>query len=203
MAGVDDYDGSGYATTQGTADVTTTFVWPNWVQGPLSNGTATYCYQGGMGISGDTVTLGGQYETTWQTWTVRVVPVGPETPEARQAREAQNAEWNAQQVKQAEESIAATQRAERLLIEHLSPAQRAAYEKDRFFEVVAAKSRYRVYHDGGVRRLDEDGRAVTSYCIHPDEAIPAGDLALAKKLLLETDEAAFLRIANATVLGRT
>ena len=55
---------------------------------------------------------------------------------------------------------------------------------------------------GTERRLGEDGREVASYCIHPDEAIPAGDLALAKKLLLESDEAAFRRIANESPVGR-
>ena len=210
MSGMDYYDyyGGGYTTLQGTASASTTdVVWPNWVQGPLSfYGTATwYGTDTGTIGNGDTVTLGGQIlEAAWQSWTVTVrvdiPPVVPETPEARQAREARQVEWAAQQAKQAEESKAAKECAERLLVEHLSQAQRAAYERDRFFEVVAAKSRYRIYHDGSVRRLGEDGREVASYCIHPDEAIPAGDLALAKKLLLETDEVAFRRIANESLI---
>lgn len=207
MAGMD-YYGGGY-TSQGTASVSTdVIIWPSWVQGPfgclLLNGTETI---GGadIGTANENYTVQGGFMdtgTAWQTWTVRVAPVAPETPEVRQAREAQHAEWVTQHAKQVEESKAAEARAERLLVEHLSLAQRAAYEKGRFFEVVAAKSRYRIYHDGGVRRLGEDGREVASYCIHPDEAIPVGDLALAKKLLLETDEAAFLRTANATALVR-
>ena len=141
-------------------------------------------------------------DMTGHVWTVRVTtpPAGLETPEARQAREAAVARWRQQQEAQQAELAEATQRAERLLVEHLAPEQRAAYERDQFFEVVAALARYRIYHDGGVRRLGEDGREVASYCIHPIGALPSGDLALAKKLLLETDEVAFLRIANATVL---
>mgnify|MGYP001574847693 CR=1 FL=1 len=186
MVGVDYY----FYTTAGNAGTSAT-TWQGWMFGSLLNGTGT-----ASSSQDDT-------SATWQNWTVRINGLLgiPEVPEARQAREVQQAEWAVRQAKQAEEAKAATARAERLLIEHLSPAQRAAYEKDRFFEVVAAKSRYRIYRDGAVRRLGEDGREVASYCIHPDEAIPAGDLALAKKLLLEHDEAAFRRIANESLIG--
>ncbi len=52
----------------------------------------------------------------------------------------------------------------------------------------------------GVRLLDDKGQERVSYCIHPVEDVPAADKALAQKLLLETDEAAFLATANATQL---
>ena len=204
MAGMDDY-GGGYTILNGTTSTSTTdIVWPNWVQGmvgsPLTGTGASVYWDNGTVAQGTAdavqcVGLGG----TGQSWTVRYVRPD-ETLEEREARDAEVVRLQGA-VKRNEEHKAAMERAERLLVEHLSPAQRAAYERDRFFEVVAAKSRYRIYHDGAVRRLGEDGREVATYCIHPDEAIPAGDLALAKKLLIEADEAAFRRIANESLIG--
>lgn len=94
-----------------------------------------------------------------------------------------------------------------LLLKHLSPQQRDQFEKDRMFEVLGKtqKNRYLIGADGSVKRVDEKG-LVESYCIHPDYSrdpdfkIPASDLALAKKLMLEHDEETFLKTANATRL---
>ena len=179
---------TGYTTTGNST--TSAVIWQGLVFGFAGGGTDA------------TSTL--STDVTWASWTYTYVqPVAGvvETPEVRQARDVEIVRLQAEAVKRNEENEAAKKRAERLLVEHLTLAQRAAYEKDRFFEVVAAKARYRIYHDGAVRRLGEDGREVAVYCIHPDEAIPAGDLALAKKLLLEADEAAFRRIANESLIG--
>jgi hypothetical protein len=87
-------------------------------------------------------------------------------------------------------------RAEALLLAWLSPGQRAQYRSRRWrgrFEVTtAAGHRYRVC-PGGVVRLDRRGAA---YCIEATSRVPLADELLAVKLLLETDERAFLATAH-------
>lgn len=86
-----------------------------------------------------------------------------------------------------------------LIIYH---AQKQTLDKDRCFYLTSSSGkRYRI--DRGrsqnVRLVEETtGKVVRTYCAHPVEAVPDPDTMLAQKLMLETDEAAFLRIANAS-----
>lgn len=96
--------------------------------------------------------------------------------------------------------------AEKLLKSLLSSDQRRQYEADRTFEVITTKSgrnarRYKVTHGwaGNVFLLDENGREVERLCIHPDAQVPVADNLVAQKLLLESDEAEFRRIANRSI----
>lgn len=106
------------------------------------------------------------------------------------------------------ERQAADRKAEELLAEHLAPEQREQYRTNKSFEVVLkarfglGSKRYRINHgwSGNVALLDKDGREVERYCIHHRELIPVPDLLLAQKLMLETDEEQFLKIANRTRL---
>ena len=91
--------------------------------------------------------------------------------------------------------------AERLLREHLDAEQVAQLERDRAFVVsVSSGRRYKIKRgrQGNVVEIDARGRTLRKFCIHPDLYIPDPDTMLAQKLLLETDEAAFRRIANIT-----
>lgn len=164
---------SANATTAGT-------IWQGWMVGTAASSHTYTLHDHDSG-------------TVWAGWTVETRPLLSAEEVACQVEEVERATREAK--------AAAAERAERLLVEHLAPEQLAAYQRDRFFEVVAAKGRYRIYHNGAVRRLGEDGREETGYCIHPAEGLPNGDLALAKKLMLETDEAGFLRTANASAVG--
>jgi hypothetical protein len=84
-------------------------------------------------------------------------------------------------------------RAEALLWDWLSPAQRKQYRTRRWFEVTTASGRrYRVLR-GGVVRLHPRGSA---YCIEATSPVPVADEMLANKLLLETDERRFLATAH-------
>jgi hypothetical protein len=91
-------------------------------------------------------------------------------------------------------------RARALLVSMLDVKQRKQYERERFFEVVArgSRRRYRIREGthGNVRLLDDSGKEVTSYCAQP-LGVPVGDSMLAQALMLEHDEDAFLRVANA------
>lgn len=99
----------------------------------------------------------------------------------------------------------ADRRAKKLLIENISPAQRRSLTEKGYFDVPVKGKTYRIrwgshgnvslVHRAGTREEQE----AVSYCIQPP-GVPAGDAMLAQKLMLETDEASFLRIANARQL---
>lgn len=94
----------------------------------------------------------------------------------------------------------AEKRAQALLHQFLTREQRWSLRASRSFVVTGQDGRmYEVTEDQGVRLL-VNGRAVTSYCIHPREALPRGDVMLAQKLLLESNIDHFLSTANAREL---
>ena len=119
----------------------------------------------------------------------------------------------AQRRKEAEKRLfteTSKERARHLLSSMLSPEQREEFQEDDCFHlrVIDGKSgEERVYRidqgfQGNVKLLGPDGRPVKSYCIHAkttdDEGrrLPNEDHMLAQKLLLQTDEESFLKIAN-------
>jgi len=87
-----------------------------------------------------------------------------------------------------------------LLREWLSAEQRTQLEASRFFEVIGCHSRkrYRIYHGigGNVFELGEDNRPAVSLCFVPDGHLVAGDVMLAQKIALETNESSALEVAN-------
>lgn len=93
------------------------------------------------------------------------------------------------------------QRAEKLLVEHLSDAQRATLEKHSYFDVAIGERTYRIHRGthGNVRLLNEKGQEKTLFCVQPP-GVPTEDAMLAQKLHLEANEQEFLRVANARQL---
>lgn len=91
-------------------------------------------------------------------------------------------------------------RAFRLLREWLSPEQRAQFDAEDHFEVIGSHTgrRYRIHRGtvSNVLELDEEGQPKFGWCFLPESALAAGDVMLAQKIALETDEAAVLAIAN-------
>jgi hypothetical protein len=94
----------------------------------------------------------------------------------------------------------AEQSARKLLTEWLSPAQLAQYARKGHFEVTGCHSgkRYRIRSERqmNIDELDERDRVVAVWCFVPEEMLPIGDIMLAQKIALETDEYASLAIAN-------
>jgi hypothetical protein len=91
-------------------------------------------------------------------------------------------------------------RARGLLREWLSPDQRAQFDADGYFEVTGSHTgrRYRI-HQGkmsNVLELDEGMAPKIGWCFVPERALAAGDVMLAQKIALETDEAAVLAVAK-------
>jgi hypothetical protein len=92
------------------------------------------------------------------------------------------------------------QRGLKLLREWLSQEQLAQYDAHKYFEVVGCHSgkRYRIHHGNGanVMELDDAARPRTGWCFVPNDHLVAGDVMLAQKIALETNERGALAAAN-------
>jgi len=184
-------------------------VWASWcASGTVPNVTAT--------------TIAAVNASIWTQWSRGVseghivhrsvpcgapaAPVRIATPEEAARDEARLAAYQAEVEAKNKAAIEADARAEKLLIEHLTQAQRECLRANGHFFVEVSGRRYRIDRagkSGNVRLVDEAGKIKKKYCIHDrwidaDSVLPVSDNLLAQKLLLETDEAAFLRIANAS-----
>ncbi|MGY8681961.1 hypothetical protein Q2941_29890 [Bradyrhizobium sp. UFLA05-153] len=80
----------------------------------------------------------------------------------------------------------------RLLREWLSPMQREQFVRKGYFEVIGSASGkpYRVHlgRSANVCALDENGHPKEGLCFMPVGDLPIGDVMLAQKIALETDE---------------
>jgi hypothetical protein len=87
-----------------------------------------------------------------------------------------------------------------LLRQWLSPEQQAQFDASKCFDVVGCDSgkRYRIRHGTGtnVHEIDDAGRPVMGWCFVPSGHLVAGDVMLAQKIALETNERAALAVAN-------
>lgn len=97
----------------------------------------------------------------------------------------------------------ASEKAEVLLRQMLTPEQQHDLEHKRFFYLYSGDKKYRIDRGrtGNVKLVDDKDQVVESYCIHPQLDCPDADTMLAQKLLLETDRETFERVANITARG--
>lgn len=88
----------------------------------------------------------------------------------------------------------------KLLREWLSPEQLAQYDASGYFDVIGCDTgkRYRICHGTSmnVYELDRAGHALVCWCFVPNSYLVAGDVMLAQKVALETDERGALAVAN-------
>lgn len=115
------------------------------------------------------------------------------------ADDARRKEWNAQEAAHVKLREAAKARAEKLLVENLSPIQRAQFSKERCFVVDGRNGlRYRIRQgrSGNIDMVKADGTIQHRLCAHPREDVPDFDTMLAQKLMLEHDEDSFINLAN-------
>jgi hypothetical protein len=88
----------------------------------------------------------------------------------------------------------------RLLRKWLSAEQFAQLDESNFFDVKGSHTarRYRIYYAAcqNVELLDEVGCSIERLCFIPDGYLVPGDVMLAQKIALETDELAALSVAN-------
>jgi hypothetical protein len=88
----------------------------------------------------------------------------------------------------------------RLLRSWLSSKQRVQFDTKGYFDVVGCDTgrRYRIRRgtSANVHEIDEYSRLGTGRCFVPPGGLPHGDVMLAQKFALETDEARALKVAN-------
>ena len=94
----------------------------------------------------------------------------------------------------------AERKAATLLKQWLTPAQLAQYETQGHFDVTGCHTgrRYRIRHgrQANIIELDARGGRLSAWCFGPEGELPTGDVLLAQKIALETDEFAAIGIAN-------
>ncbi|WP_409363051.1 hypothetical protein [Bradyrhizobium lablabi] len=87
-----------------------------------------------------------------------------------------------------------------LLQDWLSPAQLLQFKRDKCFDVIGSDSRrrYRICYGTAtnVYEMNERGRVVVGWCFRPAGSLVAGDVMLAQKIALETNERAALAVAK-------
>ena len=86
-----------------------------------------------------------------------------------------------------------------LLKEWLSPEQLAQYQSYGYFDVIGRQSgkRYRIRYGTAMNvcEMDSRGKTTRGWCFVPCETFVAGDVMLAQKIALETDEWRALAVA--------
>jgi hypothetical protein len=91
-------------------------------------------------------------------------------------------------------------RGQALLRRWLMPDQRKLFDAHGYVDVTGCYSgrRYRIYYGvmSNIRELDAHGEPRAGLCLVATESLPPGDIMLAQKIALETDERAALAAAN-------
>jgi hypothetical protein len=180
--------------------------WNNdWICGTDfgTTGGIGYCEIDPFFRSTDTGSTASDAINVWQTWNVP-----QEVREAsRRASTEQRERWkHLEQEKQRlyeerqKKEAEAKQRAEALLRSCLTPQQQEELDRLNHFHLLVGDRRYRIKRgrSRNIELLDESGRPIKKLCAHPGEYVPDADTMLAQKLMLETDEEAFLKLANHT-----
>jgi hypothetical protein len=103
-----------------------------------------------------------------------------------------------EQAERARQRDEANARAEKLLMETLSPTQRAELTKKGYFHVRVGAKRFRITRGtaGNVLEVDAKSRVVRKFCAHPATHVPVADVMLAQKLCIEANPKKFFKIAN-------
>lgn len=142
---------------------------------------------------------------TWVNWNEQytihagqiIVPASI-SPEERVHREAQAKAFLEERDRKEAERKAAEIKAEKLLHSCLTEEQKDELIKKNYFHLYVGNKKYRIERGttGNIKLLYENSdNPKHQYCIHPT-GVPVGDVMLAQKLLLETNEEEFLRVAN-------
>lgn len=199
-------------------------IWNGWCRVSVAGDTATATSTVWSGwISNATSASGAECsistaDTIWQGWSavvkyshVEPSPLPPPTPEELERRRRDEETWRQQEqerLRKKEEELkkreAAVARAEQLLRLFLTEEQLAELERNKCFHVQAPSgTRYQIGRGqhGNIAELDANGKKIRRYCIQPTGGLPDPDAMLAQKLMLETDEERFKRIANVTHLA--
>jgi hypothetical protein len=185
--------------TSTTSSLSTTPTWNRWVEITTSSTTTSTA----TNIWGTWVGTGGAGAGRLYVPARPVAPALVLTPEQieseRVRREERDRLWKAQQAARK----AAEDKAQELLMTHLTQAQKDAIKAKNFFIVEGGKSKekYRIWTTkgvhGNIERLNQEGKPVANLCVQLRETVcPNGDHFLAQKLMLELAEDDILKVAN-------
>lgn len=100
---------------------------------------------------------------------------------------------------QSTQKRSAQQRAEQLLMEVLTTKEFRQFKTHGYLDVPSPSCPDRVYRvrgGGGPVQVREAGRASVLLCVQPQNWLPAADVVLMHKLLIEGDEYRYRRTAN-------
>lgn len=177
----------------------TTSTWVVWNGIYTSNATSTSVETLSTGSAGTTTSVvWGAWNRTYVTsmtgsYQGNIIRGPAEAPQLRPGR-VEAAEGERQR---------ARERAQLLLREALNPKQREQFSKEGFFDLESIRpdGERRIYRirrgrSRNVQQITPEGRILKTLCAHPILAVPDEDTMLAQKLWLETQEDAFLRLAN-------
>lgn len=161
-----------------TAPVYSDATWQQW---NTSASTTTY-YTTELWVSWTTNSTGATYN--YQT-SQSAVPTAAQLEADKERRAA---------------AVARNKKAEGLLLSLLDEEQAKELTDRGFFHVHTKKGKrtYRITKQGHIDLVKSENGTAFSYCIHPRDSYPDGDKAAALKLMVEADEALFLKTANAT-----
>lgn len=175
-----------------TATATTIPVWDQWI---ASTATNTYTTQ------------------AWKSWnTLGSQKPCPNYAAQQQQLEAIRLEQERQmnryrvEVAAVEAKRAAAEKRAGVLLESVLSPQECKRLADSGYFIVRGRSgcRYRIRRgrSGNIDVVDKEGFITARLCAHPVLHVPDSDTMLAQKLMLEHDEAAFLKVANRTPITR-
>jgi hypothetical protein len=189
-----------YASTSITSATTTaTNIWTAWNDTYSITGATTASY-----------TIAQTNQLIWTNWNqqlsaaeqiaVQNVRQGKApSQEERDRWKRQEEERNRKYAEAEAERLAAKDRAEVLLLRHLTPEQKEDLRTKSFFTVEVDGIKYQIKRGshGNVHMLGSKGETSKSFCIQPRDC-PEGDAMLAQKLMLESSPEDFWKIANVT-----
>ena len=145
--------------------------------------------------------------TTWSNWisagdpTTNYVPSIVFPPEQVEQQRIQMMERAAQARRDIEEEKRTEEKAIQLLEIFLTPEQIRSMKEQKAFVIKSELgSMFRLREKNTVEEIDGVGNVMGRYCIAPVGRLPAGDVLLAQKLMLEGAEREFRRIANFTAV---
>lgn len=185
---------------------TSSSVWNNWSATAASATTYTVntkVWNNWAANTSVTATSDYSINLTWDSWNKTIVRARPvvqvvESEEDKAARLIRQEVLRAQREEQDRQRAMAIKRADRLLESVLSSAQKSQL-KDKDYFLLKSQSgkiyRIRKGRSTNVDLLDENGKVVDILCAYPGLNVPDGDTMAAQKIMLECDEADFLKIA--------
>ena len=194
-------------------------VWVAWNRVYMTTGSGGTgdCINFSGDTAGATCTVSASSGSVWRAWNNQYVLVhgastsntyqvsGPALPppsaEQVEARRRREEEIRVQQDQILKDQKVAKKRARVLLLRHLTPEQRRAMKRSGHFKVLAQSGNMYIIETThgqarNVKQVSKEGRVLKTLCAHPESHVPDEDAFLAQKLLLESAEQEFLRVAN-------